>query len=314
MFFFSEGEVDFLPFGADALGVHPRKGEQLADERGHVARAAADFLKRGGSVIVGRRFGEREFALGEDAGHRGAQLVGRVGGEPSLALERAVEAGEHLVEGGGHGVKLVPRAGEADALFQVVAVGDALGGQYNPGNRAECAARDEIAAQTAQQHHRREDHQYKKVLTAAHAALHACGDEAAEPEVGTVGKFQHFVVHPPAPRKAFGGVHLTGQEFLFKPDVPVEKVAVGVEHRHAHAGQLVEVAVDFQPSVFIENFVPGQPRGGYEGFAVIFFQRALFAGEHPRNRRRGNHRRQQRAQQRDPQLDAEPFHASSRRT
>jgi hypothetical protein len=60
-------------------------------------------------------------------GQRGAELVGGVGDEAALAVEGAVEALQHGVEGVGQVLELVVGPLQGDALLQV-AVGDPAGG------------------------------------------------------------------------------------------------------------------------------------------------------------------------------------------
>nr|BFF25272.1 hypothetical protein GCM10025732_32370 [Glycomyces mayteni] len=68
--------------------------------------------------------------------------MGGVGDEAALALEGAVEAGEHPVEGVGEALELVVRAVEVDALVEGP-VGDAPGGGGDVVDGAQDASGDE---------------------------------------------------------------------------------------------------------------------------------------------------------------------------
>ena len=72
-------------------------------------------------------------------GQRGAQFVGGVGDEPALAVEGAVEAFQHGVEGVGEIFDLVVGAGQGDSFVQA-AVGDSAGGGGDVLQRPQCPA------------------------------------------------------------------------------------------------------------------------------------------------------------------------------
>ena len=68
---------------------------------GHLSEVVA-LLQRGDERLAHLRIvppgAQRSLQLGLDDRHRGAQLVARVGHEAPLALERAAQAFEHLIE------------------------------------------------------------------------------------------------------------------------------------------------------------------------------------------------------------------------
>ena len=131
------GQVDLLVDGEPALVAG--EDEQRADEvlgvidRGaDVGRHAAQVGGRAGGVVqhdVDGRAHDRE---------RGAQLMGGVGDEALLALERGLEPVEHLVEGLGQFVEFVAGAAQRDPRRQVVLRGGA-GGCGDPVHRAQRA-------------------------------------------------------------------------------------------------------------------------------------------------------------------------------
>ncbi len=96
-------------------------------------------------VDVGVRIGQRDLELGADHRQRGAQLVAGVGHEQPLAVERSVEAGEHLVEGVRELAQLVVRAAEVDALVERLG-GQCARGLGQLGDRAQRLLGEDVAA------------------------------------------------------------------------------------------------------------------------------------------------------------------------
>ncbi len=119
------GQVDGLgvPDGPLAAGQH----EQALDEAlaaGHgVAHGAGH---RAHLVGPGVGVGQSDVDLGAHDRERCPQLVRGVGHEAALTVEGGVEATEHGVERVGQFLEVIGRAGEADALGEVL-LGQALG-------------------------------------------------------------------------------------------------------------------------------------------------------------------------------------------
>ena len=91
------GEVElFLPL---KTRLPARQGEERVDQallaRFGIEELLADLAQRLGAGVG---IGERHFQQGALVGERGAQLVGGVGDEPPLRLERRLEASEQAVE------------------------------------------------------------------------------------------------------------------------------------------------------------------------------------------------------------------------
>ena len=63
---------------------------------------------------------ERDAGRGARRGHRGPQLVGRVGHELPLLAERSLEPSEQLVERGREAPEFVARIGHREALAQIL--------------------------------------------------------------------------------------------------------------------------------------------------------------------------------------------------
>ena len=91
-------EIEWLPLFDAALA--GGQGEQCLDESLLVFAEGEGLLAgRPQGVGVGVRVGEGDFQEGSLAGERGAQLVGGVGHEVALRLERGFEAPEEVIEG-----------------------------------------------------------------------------------------------------------------------------------------------------------------------------------------------------------------------
>ena len=129
------------------------EGEERIDEL-RVIFARVDCVLAGGServegdVRVGQGYLEEGLAEHE----RGTQLVGGVGDEAALGVERRVEAGEQPVDGVAEVLELVVGAGECEPLVQV-ALGDLTGGRGHDPERSQYSTSDEPAEQ-----HGRADH------------------------------------------------------------------------------------------------------------------------------------------------------------
>ena len=95
---------------------------------------------------VEQRLGDRQ---------RGAQLVGRVGGEPLLLGELGLEPGEHRVEGVGELAELVAAAREPDPMGQRSARRPARG-VGDPGQRGEHASGEQPPAHEPEQEQERQ--------------------------------------------------------------------------------------------------------------------------------------------------------------
>ena len=96
--------------------------QQLVYYRGHAPALPLHHLQA--LCVVANGFGvfAGVLALGEDYGHRRAQLVRGVGGEALFGVEAPLQPVEHAVEGGGEAVYLVAAAVEAYARREVRAV------------------------------------------------------------------------------------------------------------------------------------------------------------------------------------------------
>ena len=111
-----------------------------ADPGGHVL----ELLRRPG------RLGQRHVDGGAHDGQRRAELVRGVGDELPLGGERAVQPVQHVIEGVGQFLELVPRAGQRQPLPQVLVRG-AAGGLGDRPDRPQHPAGDE-PAQAARGH------------------------------------------------------------------------------------------------------------------------------------------------------------------
>ena len=90
-----------------------------------------------------------ELELGPQQRQRRTQLVPRVGHEVTLALERVLEPGQHLVQRLGEPVQLVAGAAKLQAPGEVLGR-DAPGGARHLVDRLQRLAGDERAAQGSQ--------------------------------------------------------------------------------------------------------------------------------------------------------------------
>jgi hypothetical protein len=141
---------------------HDRRGRclagqlgQVADQRGQLLDLAADVVeelgpRRGIQVrppgLVG--LGE-QVDVGAQRRQRGAQLMTRVGHQPSLPLARGVECDQHLVERGGQPGDLVVALDRHRG--QVLGARDALDRRRQVAYRTEPVARHDPAGETGDQ-------------------------------------------------------------------------------------------------------------------------------------------------------------------
>jgi len=143
-------KVDRFPVVEPALAAG--QGEQGIDEL-RLILARVDHLLAGGPERVERNGGVGQSYLqkGLAQHQRGAQFVGGVGDEPSLGVERHLEAGEKPVDGVAEVPELVVRAGERETLVQV-ALGDLTGGGGHHPERPQDPPRGEPAEQHGRPH------------------------------------------------------------------------------------------------------------------------------------------------------------------
>ncbi len=129
----------------------PGGREQPVDHPGHPLRRPADDLA-GLTPRLSVRIGvvEGHVEVGPDDRERGPEVVGGLGEEAPLRLERPVEPVEHGIEGAGHPRELVVRPVEPDAAGQVGGL-DLVGDLRDAGHRPQRPAGEEPADHDAQQ-------------------------------------------------------------------------------------------------------------------------------------------------------------------
>ena len=121
--------------------------EEGVDELRLVLARVDDLLAGGPERVEGDGgVGQGYLQEGLTQHERGAQLVGGVGDEAPLGVERHLEAGEKPVDGVAEALELVVGAGEGETLVQV-ALGDLTGGGGHDPERPQDTARGEPAEQ-----------------------------------------------------------------------------------------------------------------------------------------------------------------------
>ena len=227
------GQVHQLPVGGVCPLVQPGDGQQLADEVGHLVRLAVDhgqglpLFLRGVAVLF------RVFAGAFDDGHRGAQLVGGVGGELLFCLEGPLQPGKHLVEGAGQPGELIVARRHVHPPGQVGGLVDGGGGGGDLIQGAEGPPGDEPAAQGGQkdeggQHNEGDGHEVGEHLGIFRGLQDAPHPHPVFPAQKQV-KVQHIV--PGA-----AGVHRPGEAVL-------EGLVGGEAHGHLPGQQGLVLAV-----------------------------------------------------------------------
>ena len=309
------GEVHTIQFHARLPRVHARQRQQAADERGHLPRAQADIAQRLFPVFFIGDVGEGEVRLREYGGHGRAQFVRGVRGKAPFALKGALEAVEHVVKHPGEPVKLVARALQADALLQILSVDDALRRARDARDRPEGAAGDEVPAHAGGHHQRRKQRHKQRGAHIAQIGGGVGGDVAAQPDVLRVGEGHARVQHIPA---LAGALRSRADDIFLKGQVEaplaVDEVARLRVERNAHAGQIVQIAVDLQLPVLHAHIVERQLRRADECLLVVVVHHPLGAPKQRPGGKQGNQRHQKRVPEGDARLDRQPLHASSRRT
>ena len=87
--------------------VRPCQSEELADQDGHLPGLGADHADAPPELLRRRPFLGGIFALGQDDCHRGAQLMGHIGGELLFIFKGDLQPLHHLVKGVGEDMHLV---------------------------------------------------------------------------------------------------------------------------------------------------------------------------------------------------------------
>ena len=138
-------QVELLEGRGHGRGVNPGEHQELAHQRcqprgltAHGGEGALVFDDTAG-------LGERDIDARLQGGKRGPQLVRRVGGEPSLALNGFTNPLDHMIERRGEFANFISRINPRDAFPQVSA-GDAVGGRRDRRDWPESPARDEKGA------------------------------------------------------------------------------------------------------------------------------------------------------------------------
>ncbi len=137
------GQVERFPLlhAALAAGQGQQRLDQafllIAHDQGFLAGGAE---RRGGGIGIG----QRHLQQGPFGGQRGAQLMGSVGHEAPLRLERRLQPGEQAVQGSAEFGELVVAAAQGHPAAQV-AGRDVPGGGGDRAQRAQEPARDQPA-------------------------------------------------------------------------------------------------------------------------------------------------------------------------
>ena len=114
-----------------AAGIQPREVEQLLGQTCAALDPLAQPAERGVALHAVSRL-QRELGLGEQGGHRGAQLVRGVGDEAALALQRTIQPLEKLIERLHEGRDLAgqPGSGQGGEIKPLAATDGRLDGEH----------------------------------------------------------------------------------------------------------------------------------------------------------------------------------------
>src|SRR5206468_9061393 len=106
------------------LGAAARELEQAGDQPTHLLRLAVEVVEQAPTLVrVELEVAAQDVDVRLQARQRRAQLVGGIGDEAPLCLERLLERGEHRVEGGAQGRELVVPA-LRNTLARFASLGD----------------------------------------------------------------------------------------------------------------------------------------------------------------------------------------------
>ncbi len=167
------GELDPLELGPCGLGLGPRHEQQRVHDLLEPDGLAVDVFESAPVFVGGPIAAECDLDLAERGRQGSPQLVRGIAGEPTLPLQRLMEALEQAVERAGQSVQLVagPRAGES-----LVPIGGAhgAGGLGHASHRQEGPAAETTAHERGQEpDDRGETDQGQR--HAAEAGLHRLG-------------------------------------------------------------------------------------------------------------------------------------------
>ena len=141
-------EPDILEIDRLRTRIAPREEEHLADDLGHVGDFLGHELERPLVFVLAPALLQGQGGFGLDDGQRRPQLVGGVGHELALLLERGLEPSDHPVQRRGQQAQLVVRL-DVDAPAQV-AFADPPGRLGDLLDRPEGPVRQEYPADAGQ--------------------------------------------------------------------------------------------------------------------------------------------------------------------
>ena len=173
------------------------QGEELGNQVGHFAGlvrygpdAASGFLR--GGIFPGSIF-----ALGEDDGYGGAELVGDIRGKLFFIFKGGLELIHHTVEGMGHFVDLILSFPYPYPLGEVVPFADLPGSLSHVGQGGKGFADDQVAARRDAENEKRQENKRQPHQDMEGGIRLCLGGDAAYPQIAVAVNFLAVIVDIP---------------------------------------------------------------------------------------------------------------------